>query len=58
LDGGEEHLCRGVLGIVLEWRKELLTRDTALLDVYEVWLEHALWCLEPLLADLNDTAIG
>ena len=36
---------------------KLLTCNTGLLDVYEMWLENALWCLEPLLADLDDTTI-
>jgi len=49
---------RGTLGIELEWGQKLLTGNTRLLDVYEMWLEHAFWCLEPLLADLDDTAIG
>ena len=37
--------------------KELLTGNTRLFDIYEMWLEHALRCLEPLLTDLDDTAI-
>lgn len=35
-----------------------LTSNTRLLDVYEMWLEHTLWGLEPLLADLNDATVG
>jgi len=46
-----------VLGVVLKWGKKLLTGNARLFDVYEMWLEHAFRCLEPLLADLNDTAI-
>lgn len=36
---------------------KLLTCNPRLLDVYEMWLEHALWCLEPLLANLDDATI-
>ena len=42
----------------LNWSGRELTSNTGLFDVYEVRLEHALWCFEPLLADLDDTTIG
>ena len=58
LDGGEEHLCVvWALSMCQNGEKELHTGNTRLLDVYEVWLKHAFRCLEPLLADLNDTTI-
>ena len=57
LDGSEEHLCGGVWRSVSTGGWELLTGNTGLIDVYEMWLEHALWCLEPLLANFNDTTI-
>lgn len=37
--------------------EESLTSNTRLFDVYEMWLEHAFGRLEPLLTDLDDTAI-
>ena len=56
LDCGEEHLCGGI-GRSAGMEGELLTGNTGLFDVYEMWLEHALRCLEPLLTDFDDTSI-